>query len=255
MMLSDQGRLDQACHLLERLVELAPRHSHGWTALGVAHARNRDKQRGLEAFQTALQLDPSNASAMRNAAAILAETSPADAIPLFEKAAELLPEDQPTLFGYGTCLLRLGRNEEADPILIKCIDINPLSDVAEHARTARTKLAHENMRGTVAGGLRPDVVMYLLGAMQRFRDLGRVKTGAITMEVAMLGRNGLDINDPTQKYTLKSLSGKFSGLHLVSIMYAGLKILDPDKDAGIDLSREYSEAKKLFDTEQSDGSK
>lgn len=254
MMLSDQGRLDQACRLLEHLVELAPGHSRGWTALGVAHVRNRDKQRGLEAFQAALQLDPSNAYAMRNAAAILAETSPADAIPLFEKAAELLPEDQPTLFGYGACLLRLGRQEEADPLLIKCIDINPLSDVAEQARTARTKLAHETMRGTVAGGVRPDVVMYLLGAMQRFRDLERVKTGAITMEVAMLGRNGIDINDPAQKYTLKSLPGKFSGLHLVSIMYAGMKILAPDQDASIDLSREYSEAKKLFDMEQSHGS-
>ena len=100
-----------------------PGHSHGWTALGVAHARNRDKQRGLAAFQTALQLDPANAYAMRNAAAILAETAPADAIPLYEKAAEFLPEDQRTLFGYGACLLRLGRQEEADPILIKCISL------------------------------------------------------------------------------------------------------------------------------------
>jgi tetratricopeptide (TPR) repeat protein len=255
MMLSDQGRLDQACRLLERLVELAPGHSHGWTALGVAHVRKHDKPRGLEAFQAALQLDPANAYAMRNAAAILAETSPADAIPLYEKAAELLPEDQPTLFGYGDCLLRLGRQAEADPLLIKCIAINPLSDVAEQARTARTKLAHETMRGPVAGGIRPDVVMYLLGAMQRFRDLGRVKTGAITLEVAMLGRNGLDINDPAQKYTLKSLPGKFSGLHLVSIMYAGMKILDPDEDASIDLAREYSEARKLFDKKQSHESK
>ena len=30
----------------------------------------------------------------------------------------------------------------------------------------------------------------------------------------MLGRTGLDINDPTDKYTLKALPGKFSGLHL-----------------------------------------
>jgi tetratricopeptide (TPR) repeat protein len=255
MMLSDQGRLDQACRLLERLVEIVPGHSHGWTALGVAHARNRDKQRGLAAFQTALQLDPANAYAMRNAAAILAQASPADAIPLYEKAAELLPEDQRTLFGYGACLLRLGRQEEADPILIKCIAINPLSDVAEEAKTARTKLAHENMRGNVAGGIRPDVVMYLLGAMKRFRDLGRMKTGTIAFEIAMLGRNGLDINNPAQKYTLKSLPGQFSGLHLVSIMYAGMKILDPSQDAGIDLSREYSEAKKLFDMEQSHGTK
>ena len=71
----------------------------------------------------------------------------------------------------------------------------------------------------------------------------------------MLGRNGLDINDAAQKYTLKSLPGKFSGLHLVSIMYAGMKILAPNEEAGIDLSREYSEARKLFDRKQSHGSK
>jgi len=250
MMLSDQGRLDQACRLLEHLVELSPGHSHGWTALGVAHARNRDQQSALTAFQTALQLDPANAYAMRNAAAILAETTPADAIALYEKAVELLPEDQQTLFGYGACLLRLGRQAEADPILRKCIAINPLTDVAEEAKTARTKLAHDNLRGNVAGAIRPDVVLYLVGAMKRFRDLGRTKTGAITFEIAMLGRNGLDINNPAKKYTLKSLDGEFSGLHLVSIMYAGMKILDPSQDAGIDLSREYAEAKKRFDLEK-----
>jgi len=67
------------------------------------------------------------------------------------------------------------------------------------------------------------------------------------MEIALLGRNGLDINDPAQKYTLRSLPGKFSGMQLVSLMYVGFKIIAPEQDAGIDLSREYAEAKKLFE--------
>ena len=33
------------------------------------------------------------------------------------------------------------------------------------------------------------------------------------------------INDPEQKYTLKSLPGNFSGLQLLAIMYAGLVLL------------------------------
>ena len=45
-----------------------------------------------------------------------------------------------------------------------------------------------------------------------------------------------------QKYTLNSLPGKFSGMHLVSIMYAGMKAIDPDMDAGVDLSAEYAAA-------------
>jgi Flp pilus assembly protein TadD len=254
MMLSDQGRLDQACRLLSHLVELVPDHSHGWTALGVALSRSGNKPRAAEAFQAALKLDPSNAHAMRNAAAILAESAPAEALPLFQKAAAVLPNDQQTLLGYGTCLLRLGRSDDADPVLIKCIEINPLSDLAEHARTARTRLAHASMRSNVAGGLRPDVVMYCLGALQKFQALGSAKARAVTFEIAMLGHNGLDINDPAQKYTLKSLPGKFSGLHLVSIMYVGMKAIAPDRDAGIDLSREYSEANKLFDMERGRGS-
>ncbi|MFM8479115.1 MAG: hypothetical protein ACKOEO_25285 [Planctomycetaceae bacterium] len=33
----------------------------------------------------------------------------------------------------------------------------------------------------------------------------------------------LDINDPEPKYTLRSLPGTFSGLHLCCLMYAAFK--------------------------------
>ena len=56
----------------------------------------------------------------------------------------------------------------------------------------------------------------------------------------MLGRSGLDINDPEPKYRLKSAPGEFSGLQLVAIMYVGLKRLAPDTDSSIDLSEEYA---------------
>ncbi|MEI6077188.1 MAG: tetratricopeptide repeat protein [Verrucomicrobiota bacterium] len=246
MLLSDQGLLGFAIRLLRRLVALDPGHSHGWTALGVALVRSGDKPEALQAFKEGLKIDPSNAYALRNAGAILGETEPDKALPLFEKAASILPGDQQTLIGLATCLLRLDRTVEADTIFQRCVELNPLSDTAEHARTARTRIAHETMRERVGGGLRPDVVMYCLGALQKFRDLGPAKTQAITFEVAMLGRNGLDINDPAPKYTLNSLPGKFSGMHLVSIMYVGMHTIAPGKDAGIDLSREYAEAKKLF---------
>jgi tetratricopeptide (TPR) repeat protein len=253
MMLSDERRLEEAIRLLERLVELVPGHSHGWTALGVAHSRNRERNSAFEAFKIALEIDPSNAHAARNAAASVAETSPEEALPLYERALEGLPDDQATLLGYGSCLLELGRTERADEVLRRCVEINPLSDAAEHARTARTKIAHQTMRGAVGGSLRPDVVMYCLGALEKFVAMGTSKTGAITAEIAMLGRRGLNINDPAQKYTLSGLPGKFSGLQLVSIMYAGMKLIAPEQDAGIDLSREYAEAKKMFDAKQSSG--
>ena len=109
------------------------------------------------------------------------------------------------------------------------------------------------MRNAVAGDLRPDVVMYCLDALKVFREGGRTKTGADAMEIALLGRSGLDINDPAQKYSLRSLPGEFSGMRLVSLMYVGFQIIAPEQDAGIDLSREYAEAKRLFDLENGQG--
>ena len=100
MLLSDQGRLDLACRLLARLVELNPAHADGWAALGVAYARRRQTDSALEAYRTALRIAPKNPHALRNAGAILAGTAPAEALPLFQKAAQILPDDQRTLLGY-----------------------------------------------------------------------------------------------------------------------------------------------------------
>ena len=55
----------------------------------------------------------------------------------------------------------------------------------------------------------------------------------------MLGRNGLDINDPDDKYTLKALPGKFSGLRLLAIMFTAFPQIDPTMETGADFSAEY----------------
>ncbi len=91
-----------------------------------------------------------------------------------------------------------------------------------------------------------DAVMYRLSALKKFDEIGQQKAMAVTTEIAMLGRGGLDINNPEKKYTLKSLDGEFSGLQLVSYMYVGLKRMEPDRDFGMDLEKEYLAAQKLF---------
>ena len=78
-----------------------------------------------------------------------------------------------------------------------------------------------------------------------FAKLDVAKRRKITLEIALKGQTGLDINDAEPKYTLKSLPGQFSGMHLISIMYVGMKELDPDMDPGVDLSAEYEAAKLM----------
>jgi hypothetical protein len=58
---------------------------------------------------------------------------------------------------------------------------------------------------------------------------------------------GLDINDSTQKYTLQSMPGKFSGLHLICYEYVAFQPVAPEKDIGFDLSAEYRTALSLFE--------
>ena len=68
----------------------------------------------------------------------------------------------------------------------------------------------------------------------------------IGIEIAMLGRKGLDVNDVDTKHPLKSLPGTYTSLQLVSIMYVAFHIIAPGADIGFDLSRELEVAKSLL---------
>ncbi len=76
--------------------------------------------------------------------------------------------------------------------------------------------------------------------MERFEGMPRAEVQKITFEIAMLGSRGLDVNDPAEQYSLRSISGKFSGLHLLCIEYVGFQIIDPKVDIGFDLAAEYA---------------
>ena len=84
--------------------------------------------------------------------------------------------------------------------------------------------------------------MYIAGALKTFRKLGPVKRHAIAVEIAMLGRSGLDINDPTDKYKLKSLPGKFTARHLLAIMFMAFRQIEPTMKTGADFGAEYEAA-------------
>jgi hypothetical protein len=86
------------------------------------------------------------------------------------------------------------------------------------------------------------VMMYITGALDKFAKMSSKDVQAIGFEIAILGQSGLDINNPDKKYSLRSLPGEFSGLHLCSIMYAAFKQFAPGEDVGIDFSKEYEAA-------------
>jgi len=245
MMLSDMGRLKLAIKQLTEAVRLLPEDANAWNALGIAQHRNQQIDEAVKSLQRSLSLDPENAYTLRNLGGLLAKRAPADGIEYLRRATELLPEDQQALYGYGLALQETGQLNEADVIYQRCIETGPHSPVAEICRQARTAIAQTNLRQASPTDIRMDVVMYCLGAIKKFEEVGPEARQTIVYEIAMLGRNGLDINDPEQKYTLRSLPGQFSGLHLVSYMYAGFREIDPSLDTGADFSREYEQALQM----------
>lgn len=250
MILSDKGQINEAIEILSKLIEIVPQGHQGWNALAVAYIRKGDKKKALSGLQKSYQLNPDDPYTLRNLGSLLANESVDQALPYLEKAAHLLPEDPQAQYGYGLCLKDLERYDEADPILKRVVELSPYTELAELAKTARTEIAQMNMRRQTGSQPRMDAMMYCLAALEKYKELGTQKTQTVTYEIAMLGRNGLDINNPERKYTLKSIPGEFTGMQLMSYMFVGLKQINPDLDPGIDIEKEYQGALDLFNLKQ-----
>ena len=247
MALSDVGRLEEAERHLRRALEIEPKFTNARVALGVALQRRGNAAEAISTLEDAVDKDPTNPWAHRNLAACFANTGRMrEAIEQFRCATQLNPQDQANWLGLAQGLASMRESEEADKAYRQVLAISDHGQHADMARDGLAKLAHETFRQRGGSAERPDAVMYCLGALERFQKLLPVDVQRIAFEIALLGQRGLDVNDPAQKYHLKSLPGSFSGLHLVCLMYVGFKQIAPEQDIGFDLSREYAAAKSLY---------
>ena len=158
--------------------------------------------------------------------------------------AELNPQDQVSWLGSRRLSLPADNSQRRIKRIVRYL--KSMSTVPSRTRPVmasetRSRLVSESG----GGGGAPDASSIFLGAIERFEKMSGAEVQRIAFEIALLGQRGLDVNDPAQKYHLKSLAGSFSGLHLVSLMYVGFKQIAPEQDIGFDLSREYAAAKSL----------
>lgn len=243
--LSELGRIDESVKPLERCIELDRQYTNAYVGLGVAYTRlgrNEDAERAL---REAIQQDPENAYAKRNLAAVLARSGKGkEALPYFRQAASLAPNDAGVQLGLAQCLDELGgdHRKEADKVYGEIARRFADHPAAETAKMARNKIANEQLHDSVDGKVRMDAVFYMQGAMDQFAGKSKQEIGQIVMEIGLLGKGGLQINKPDVRYTLKNLPGDFSGLQLLSIMHAGIRLFDSNVDTGTGLDREYEMA-------------
>jgi len=92
----------------------------------------------------------------------------------------------------------------------------------------------------------PAAIFYFLDAFKRFDAMTPEQVRDVAFEIALLGRNGLDYAAPEEKYELRTLpERKFSGLHLMCLMFAGFKRVAPEHDMGMDLNDPFLTALQI----------
>lgn len=248
MAYSDQGNLDDAIRVLSRALEIDPDHVNARIALGVALARAGDFFAAHDHLQDAVDDHPSNSFAHRNLAAVLVQLGKSEeAIKHFRWAIDADPNDQQARLGLADVLRFKGDKEEADAQFRRVVEIDPTTQFADLARKTLSEIAVGSFRDKADGNLRQDVVYYCLAALKLFDGMDKDEIRKIAYEIAILGTQGLEINDSTQKYTLRSLPGQFSGTHLLSYLYVGFKIISPDQDYPFDVAEEYALALRVFE--------
>ena len=248
MALSDLGRVDEAIVHLEIAAAEQPASANTLVALGVALYRKGLLPNAVEALERALKAEPENPYALRNlGGCLLALGRDAErAETCLRKAVSVMPSDQQGWAGLGRALEAREQLADADDAYKRAIDLNPHNRAAEAAKEGRSRIAQRTMRKRVGGGVRPDALMYCLGALRRCQTLSAMEIQKIAFEIAALGTKGINPNDPDKRYGLRSLEGDFSGLQLLCYMYVTWKHIKPEMQIGFDLSQEYAAALTLL---------
>ena len=199
MCYSDLGDLDFAINTLSNCIQLAPLYSNAFVALGVAYARKGMLNESETNFRKAIELDNKNPFAYRNLASILGKKGDyASSVENFKLAHDLDPENPHILYGLGLANQNLGNQVDATIYYEKLIDIGAPEELVELAEGGLNKILHESLKTEDS---RPEAVFYCRSAIEKFAHMSIGEIKQIAFEIAEMGMQGLDMDDPEKIYT------------------------------------------------------
>jgi tetratricopeptide (TPR) repeat protein len=246
MCYSEMGVLSKSIELLEKSAELAPDHANTLVALGFSYFSQGSDEKAMEVLIKALVLEPDNYYALKNIGSLYnKQGEPYKALDSFKKADKSKPGSPDVLLGLGHTYEVLSDFKMAAVYYNRVKQSGATEVIVEKAVKGLNRIAVSQAKpeGQESSD---DVVMCLLKAIETFANMGTEKVKEIAFEAAMVGTNGLSINDPEKQYKLESMEGKFSGMQLLCFMFAGFKIIDNSLPPVADLETEYKAALKLY---------
>ncbi|MCH7225053.1 tetratricopeptide repeat protein [Haloferula sp. A504] len=249
MALGNGGQTEEAVQLLGKLTASHPDYPGGNIALGVACGRAGRWDEAIAAFRVAVERDAQDGLARKNLGAALAQNGRVEEGLEHLKAAVVLLQDDPEAWlNIAMALEQTGVTDEAETAYRRVISLDKSGTLAGRAEQRLTRIASDRFTSAEPPELREEAVAHLVEALKRFATMTDEQVRDLTFEIAMLGSKGLSIRNREPVHTLRNLPGKFSGLELLCLEYAGFQRIDPSVDIGIDLSAEYAEARRRADT-------
>ncbi|WP_019025312.1 MULTISPECIES: tetratricopeptide repeat protein [unclassified Thioalkalivibrio] len=243
--LASLGRPGESIEPLTVAAQMSPNDPAMRTALALSFLKLNKAEAAEMNLREAIRVQPDYHWANRNLAALLSQQgSLEEGERLFRAALEAQPNEPHSLFGLAQNLAAQGshRTEDAASAYKDLIREHPDHKLAEEARRQVNRMMEVHLRSDSGGGLRPDAVMYMRGALERFEGMDRNQILAVMTEIAEKGEQGIEVGNADKRYRLDALPGEFTGLHLLCLLHVSAKMMAPDLDTGSGLDPEYEAA-------------
>lgn len=263
--LSETRQFPEAVIALKRCVELDADYQHAWIAIGVAYGQLRKFKEARDALSKALRLNPNDGLTLQNLSGVLVQLGEYEtAAESARRAFRLLPPNPRTHWAMAEAVKawafdplagdqQSALRSEASDAYKSFLELYPGNPMEEAAEQALTSIASTALRARGVGGFRPDVFEYIVYALRLFDRIGANARNHLTLEIAKVTADGVDINSPETRHAVKGLEGDFTALQLVSFLYTGMQQVRPDVNVGVDFSLEYEAAQSFLGRQQTPG--
>ncbi len=112
------GKYKDSEHIFNELVDHNPFSKHYWIALATAQFMNEDYNAAITSAEYAIAIDPNDPdSLLAKANGLLKLTNYEKALEFFTRFSQVCPDDASGPLYQAACLVNLGRNQEAIPLL------------------------------------------------------------------------------------------------------------------------------------------